>query len=35
MLGPSADVEFIRIDFTPRTAQPSSHFLAISTPSFR
>ena len=35
MLGPSADVEFIRIDFTPRTAQPSSHFLAIATPSLR
>ncbi len=35
MLGPSADVEFIRIDFTPSTAQPSSHFLAIATPSLR
>ncbi len=35
MPGPSADVEFIRIDLTPRTAHPSSHRLAISTPSLR
>ena len=33
--GPDADVEFIRIDFTPSTAQPSSHRFAIATPALR
>ena len=32
MLGPSACGEFIRIDFTPSTAQPLSHRFAMSTP---
>jgi hypothetical protein len=35
MPGPSAEVEFMRIDLTPSTAHPSSHFLAISTPALR
>src|SRR3954467_7718460 len=35
MLGPRACGEFMRIDFTPSTAQPSSHRLAISTPALR
>jgi len=35
MLGPSACGEFMRIDFTPSTAQPSSHRLAIATPALR
>src|SRR5688500_5937371 len=34
MLGPSAEVEFIRMDFTPSTAQPSSQRFATSTPAF-
>ena len=35
MLGPSACGEFIRIDFTPSTAQPLSQRFAISTPALR